>query len=256
MNFTADNLIDPKLVKEIVKSYNPLDYTPKLRKLLWDVYPQIDLENFCKLDLHKKINDLILDGYEGEQVLKYKLFKAFQHEKLVAAYEIKVKNSRVDFLTINDYTTSFEIKSNLDNLDKLAKQSDDYLTAFEFNNIVLHERHLNKCINIIPKSFGIITADKITHHIVRKPVFNRCLHAETQLGLLSKKELIKYYGSADMSVILDSVVSDKINDLFKLALKDRYRRRWDFIVENSDDILPIDLQFFFNKSIKPVYIYG
>jgi len=256
MNFTHDNLIDPKLVKEIVKSYKPLDYTPKLRELLSVIYPKRNLDNFCKLDLHKEINDLIIDGYEGEQVLKYMLFKAFQHEKLVAAYEIKVKNSRVDFLTINDHTTSFEIKSNLDNLDKLAKQSADYLTAFEFNNIVVHERHLSRCINIIPKSFGIITVDKVKHHIVRKPVFNKCLHAETQLGLLSKKELVKYHGSTDMSVIMDNVAADKINDLFKLALKDRYRTRWDFIVENSDDIMPIDLQFFFNKTIKPVFIYG
>lgn len=256
MNLTADSLIDPKLVKEIVKSYNPLDYIPKLRGLLSDIYPQRDLDNFCKLDLHKKINDLILDGYEGEQVLKYRLFKAFRHEKLVAAYEIRVKNSRVDFLTINSHTTSFEIKSSLDNLDKLAKQSDDYLTAFEFNNIVVHERHLSRCINIIPKSFGIITVDKVKHHVIRKPVFNRCLHAETQLALLSKKELAKYYESTDMSVILDNVATDKINDLFKLALKDRYRTRWDFIVENSDDILPVDLQFFFNKLIKPACIYG
>lgn len=256
MNFTHDSLIDPKLVKEIVKSYNPLDYTPKLRELLSVIYPQKNLDNFCKLDLHKEINDLIIDGYEGEQVLKYRLFKAFQHEKLVAAYEIKVKNSRVDFLTINGHTTSFEIKSNLDNLDKLAKQSDDYLTAFEFNNIVVHERHLRRCINIIPKSFGLITVDKVKHRVVRKPVFNKCLHAETQLGLLSKKELVKYYGSTDTSVVLGNVATDKINDLFKLALKDRYRARWDFIVENSDDIMPIDLQFFFNKSIKPVFIYG
>lgn len=256
MNFTANNLIDPKLVKEIVKSYNPLDYTPKLRELLSNIYPQRDLDGFCRLDLHKKINDLIIDGYEGEQVLKYRLFKAFQHEKLVAAYEIKVKNSRVDFLTINAHTTSFEIKSNLDNLDKLAKQSDDYLTAFEFNNIVVHERHLSRCIDIIPQSFGIITVDKIKHHMVRKPVFNKCLHAETQLGLLSKKELRKYYESTDVAVILDNVATNQINDLFKLALKDRYKTRWDFIVENSDDILPIDLQFFFNKTIKPFYIYG
>lgn len=256
MNAAKDILVNSKLIKEIVKSYTPLDYTPKLKELLSSIYPAKNLDNFCKLDLHKKINDLIIDSYEGEQVLKYRLFKAFQHEKLVAAYEIKVKNSRVDFLTINGHTTSFEIKSNLDNLDKLAKQSDDYITAFEFNNIVIHERHLNRCINIIPNSVGIITVDRKEHQIIRKPVFNRNLHARTQLELLSKRELGKYYGSTDTSDILERFEPAAINDLFKLALKDRYRIRWNFIVENADDILPIDLQFFFNKTIKPDYIYS
>jgi len=256
MNFTDCTIIDSKTVKEIVKNYNTLDYIPRLRELLNLIYPQSNLNDFCKLDLHKKINDLVLDGYEGEQVLKYRLFKVFQYEKLVAAYEIKVKNSRVDFLTINGHTTSFEIKSNLDNLNKLAKQSDDYLTAFEFNNIVVHERHLNRCIDIIPRSFGVITVDKVKHTVIRKPIFNKSLHAETQLGLLSKKELNKYYGATDMCMIIDSLQGAQINELFKLALKERYQARWDFIVENSNDILPIDIQFFFNKNIKPVHIYS
>lgn len=249
------SVIDSKLVKEIAKNYNTLDYTPKLRGLLDLIYPQGKLNKFCKLDLHRKINDLVLDGYEGEQVLKYRLFKAFQNSNLVAAFEIKVKNSRVDFLTINGHTTSFEIKSNLDNLDKLAKQSDDYLRAFELNNIVIHERHLSRCIDIIPKCFGVITVDKVKHTVMRKPILNKRLHAETQLSLLSKKELNKYYGSTDMVIILDRLPGAKINELFKLALKGRYQTRWNFIVENSNEILPIDVQFFFNKNIKPILIY-
>jgi hypothetical protein len=255
MNLTDCNIIDSKLIKEIAKNYNTLDYTPKLRGLLNLIYPQSKLNRFCKLDLHRKINDLLLNGYEGEQVIKYRLFKAFQNSNLVAAYEIKVKNSRVDFLTINGHTTSYEIKSNLDNLDKLAKQSDDYLRAFEFNNIVIHERHLNRCINIIPKSFGVITVDREKHTVVRKPMLNKCLDAETQLDLLTKKELNKYYESTNKSIILDKLPGAQINELFKLALKGRYKTRWSFIVENSNEILPIDIQFFFNKNIKPAYIY-
>lgn len=255
MNLTDCTVIDSKLIKEIAKNYNTLDYTPKLRGLLNLIYPQSKFNKFCKLDLHKKINDLLLNDYEGEQVIKYRLFKAFQNSNLVAAYEIKVKNSRVDFLTINGHTTSYEIKSNLDNLDKLAKQSSDYLSAFEFNNIVIHERHLKRCIDIIPKSFGVITVDKVKHTVVRKPIFNKYIHAETQLNLLSKKELKKYYGSTEMKIIMNDLRGAQINELFKLAIKERYQSRWDFIVGNSNEILPIDVQFFFNKNIKPILIY-
>ena len=104
MNFTDCSTIDSKLVKEIVKNYNTLEYAPKLRELVNLIYPKSNLNKFCKLDLHKKINDLVLDGYEGEQVLKYRLFRAFQASNLIAAFEIRVRNSRVDFLTINGST--------------------------------------------------------------------------------------------------------------------------------------------------------
>lgn len=256
MNLTNCSTIDSRLIKDIAKNYNTLDYTPKLRELLHSVYPQNKIKKFCKLDLHRRINDLVIDGYEGEQVLKYRLFKAFQNSDLVAAYEIKVKNSRVDFLTINGHTTSFEIKSSLDNLDKLEKQSNDYLTAFEFNNIVIHERHLTRCLDIIPKCFGVITVDKERHAIFRKPALNKNTHSRTQLGLLSKKELLKHYNSIDTNKIMDSLDDAQINKSFKQVLKERYQTRWNFIVENSDEILPIDIQFFFNKNIKPEFIYS
>jgi len=256
MNFTDCGIIDSKLVREVVKNYSTLDYVPKLRELVNMIYPKRDINEYCKLDLHKKINDLVVDGYEGEQVLKYRLFRAFQASDLVAAFEIRVRNSRVDFLTINGHTTSYEIKSSLDNLDKLAKQSGDYIGAFEFNNIVIHKRHLDKCYDIIPRSFGIITADKFEHSFVRKPIFNRELNPEIQLSLLNKKEMLKYFGQFEIADITNDFTAAQINDLFKLALKVRYRSRWDFIVEHANDILPIDLQFFFNKNVPPSYVYG
>jgi len=256
MKLTDCGIIDSKLIKEIVKNYSTLDYAPKLRELVNIIYPKTNLDKYCKRDLHKKINELILDGYDGEQVLKYRLFKVFQTAKLVAAYEIKVKNSRVDFLTVNGHTTSYEIKSNLDNLDKLAKQSGDYIDAFEFNNVVIHERHLSKCLEIIPRTFGIITADKSAHTFIRKPIFNRSLNPGAQLSLLTKKEMLKCFGQWEINKVLDLFSAERINELFKLSLKARYRNRWDFIVEHADDILPIDLQFFFNKNIKPAHIYG
>ncbi len=254
MTFTST--VDSKLVKEIVKSYSTLDYTPKLRELVNLVFPKSNLSKLCKLDLHRTINDLVVAGYEGEQILKYRLFKAFQHANLVAAFEIKVKNSRVDFLTVNGHTTSYEIKSNLDNLYKLSKQSGDYLGAFEFNNIVIHKRHLDKCYDLIPVGFGIITADKSEHSFIRKPIYNRSLDPEKQLSLLTKKELVKVFGKTDVSAILSKFSASQVNGLFKLALKERYRSRWDFIVSNGDDILPIDLQFFFNKNVSPSFVYG
>ncbi|WP_286841918.1 MULTISPECIES: sce7726 family protein [Sphingobacterium] len=256
MNQVCELNIDSKIVKEIAKAYSTLDYVPKLRNLLNLVYPEKKTNKFCKLDLHKEINNLLLNSYEGEPILKYKLFKAFVNRDVVAAYEIKVKNSRVDFLTVDDATTSFEIKSSLDNLNKLSKQSSDYLSAFDFNNIVIHERHLVKCLEIVPKSFGIITVHQNGYEIVRKPTFNKSTDPFEQLNLLTKKELLKNFGMIETDDILKKLDNIEINKIFKLALKERYKTRWDFIVKNSADILPIDLQFFFKTNVEPALIYN
>jgi hypothetical protein len=256
MTFIDCETIDPKLVKNVVKNYNVLDYTHNLRCLLNQVVPKDELEGYCRLEIHKKINEVIFGSYEGEQVLKYRLFQAFAKADIVAAYEIKVKNSRVDFLTINGHTTSYEIKSSLDTLGKLAKQSLDYKAAFELNNIVVHERHLKKCMELVPDCFGIISIDKCGHEIIKKPVLNKSLNAEVQLCLLTKKELIEFYGVGDAGYIFANGDNASINEQFKLALKKRYQAKWDFIVANSGSIVPIDIQFFFNKNINPRYVYG
>ena len=248
--------IDAKLVKKVVKSYKTLDYSPRLKELLRMIFPGDCFKGWCKLDLHRMMNELVVQSYGGEQLVKYALFKAFHDKNVVGAYEIKVKSSRVDFLTINGHTTSFEIKSNLDNLDKLAKQSVDYLSAFEFNNVVIDERHLKKCLAMIPEQFGIITVDNQGHHFVRKPKLSKHVNPVAQLALMTKKELMQYFGLINVEDILQSNNPETINDLFKVALKDRYRSRWEFIVEHSVAILPIDIQFFFNKNIKPIHIYS
>lgn len=256
MNIQDATIVEYRLIREIVRNYNTLDYTSQLKALLSPIFPKHHFDNWCKLDFHKKINELIFKEYEGEQVLKYRLFRAFHNLPVVAAYEIKVKNSRVDFLTIEEHTTSYEIKSTLDNLYKLSKQSDDYLKAFEFNNILIHERHLDKCLTIVPSNFGIITVDKAAHSVVRKPVLNKYLDPYTQLSILTKKELNKAFASTDLQNILTNFDAQKINRIFKSTLKSRYQERWDFIVKHSNDILPIDIQFFFNKNIKPAHIYS
>jgi hypothetical protein len=256
MLLETPNAVCSKLVREIVRGYSPLNYTAELRGLVSLISPELKTDGFSRLELHQRINELILEAYEGEQVLKYRLFKAFELKDVVAAYEIRVKSSRVDFLTIDSHSTSYEIKSCLDNLDKLAKQSKDYLCAFEFNNIVIHERHLDKCRELVPENFGIITANKAGHQMVKKPAYNRHLDAESQLGLMTKKELNTGFDCVSPSQIISRTASEDINKIFKVALTQRYSNRWKFIVEHSRDILPVDLQFFFNKNIRPVQVYS
>src|SRR5688500_16530456 len=93
--------IDEKQLKHIARKYNPLDYTEQLTQLLNYIYPGVSFNGSNKFQLHQAINDVVIKLYNGEQGLKYQLFQAFYKKKVVGAFEIKVNNSRADFLTIN-----------------------------------------------------------------------------------------------------------------------------------------------------------
>ena len=190
--------------------------------------------------------------------MKYKLFNLFKTKKLIGAFEINVNNSRADFITINGDTRSYEIKSKLDNLQKLKKQTSDYVKAFEYNTVVISNMHLSNAIDIVPKSYGIWCFDNKHKFVFREAELNSNLDAEFQLNLLSKKERNKHFkiDNGEIFGILRHLDVQTINSLFKQALKERYQRKWSFIVDNCEKILPVDLQFFFKMNISPEIIYA
>lgn len=254
----AVKIFDEKIINSVAKKYNVLDYSKKLIEYLNKIYPTENFSHFPKYELHRLLNEVLVTNYCGEEVHKYFLFQNHYYKKnVVAAFEMKVNSSRVDFLTINGFTTSYEIKSELDNLSKLTKQATDYLLAFDYNYIVVDDVHVDKAIDLIPNSFGIWGYKNGKYRKHKKASLNTNIDSEVQLRLLTKKELIvgfpELYG--DKCRILKTYNSESINLQFKKILKQRYKSRWDFLVENQQSIFPVDLQFFFNTNILPRDIY-
>lgn len=243
------------IIKLIAKRYHALSYLPQLQELVSLIHPLEDYMSLPKFELHQRINNHLLDQYHGEQAIKYALFKAFKLKPVIAAFEINVNNSRLDFLTINGVTTGYEIKSSLDTLQKLSKQSTDYLKAFEYNNIVIDERHLKNARQIVPEHYGIITIHRGKKKIIEPGAYNEKIDAEFQLTLLTKKELLCSFGKWQLIDILRENNPESINMKFKEALKTRYQYRWNFVKCRAEQILPLDIQFFFNANIEPKHIY-
>jgi hypothetical protein len=119
--------VDIDIVKRIAKDYKTLDYPITLLSHLEKAYPKTNFKEYSKFDLHRVLNNLLMNNYSGENIHKCKLVEKFKsHKRVIAAFEINVNRSRLDFLAINGVSTSFEIKSRLDNLYKLKKQLNDY----------------------------------------------------------------------------------------------------------------------------------
>ena len=255
---TSNLPIDEKAINLLAKKYNTLDYFPKLVELLKSVYPTDDFNSFSKYDLHYSLNHILITKYKGEQIIKYNLCQRhLKKRNFIGAFEIKVNSSRADFLTINGHTTSYEIKSELDNFAKFKKQASDYLQVFEFNNLLVDEKHIEKAKNIIPKNFGLWSYSEGRQRQIKKAKKSELINPTAQLNLLVKKELRQYFPefSGQPSQIAKSLNPDAINQRFKKVLKDRYRDRWEFIIKHQSSILPIDFQFFFNSNIAPDHIY-
>lgn len=255
MPVISENLSKKELLTAIAKNYSTLHYTPQLLDLLVLISPNKDFAKLTKFQIHKAINKALINSYAGEYLFKYALFKQFHLKNLIAGFEMKVNNSRIDFFTINGSTTSFEVKSTIDNLTKLSKQAEDYLSAFEYNNVVIDERHLESCKTRIPSSFGIWVYKNNRYIVRKKAQLNTKINPVTQLSLLTKKELQLNFNSIDRSAINSTYRPTDINTRFKTALKSRYKDRWRFVVQHSTKILPIDLQFFFNTNVPPSSIY-
>lgn len=244
------------ILRDVAKKYHTLSYLPQLQELFAMIYPSEDCKSLAKFELHQRINQHLISQYYGEQTIKYALFKIFKKRSVTAAFEMNVHTSRLDFLTIKGVTTSYEIKSSLDTLQKLPKQSSDYSKAFEFNNIIIDERHLNNARQILPKHYGIIIIQHGRKKAIQPANYNYGIDSEFQLKLLTKRERNAFFGNCSLADILRETDPGTINIKFKQAIRYRYECRWNFITERADQILPLDVQFFFNSNVEPVNIYG
>lgn len=240
----------------LVKSYSALNYLKDLKELVSDFYGTDKYNNLNKHEIASIINQDILKFYNGENVLKYRIANEFRKKKYVAAFEVKVKSSRADFLVINGDTKSFEIKSKIDTLNRLKKQTDDYSDVFEYNNVVVDIVHLEKVLDIIPDYYGVWYYDGNKKSVARQAKYTPNLNSLEQLKMLNKNELMQVFRSFEIDSILKTYTKEEINKSFKAALKKRYFKRWEFLTTNWNEILPIDIQFFFNSNIDPKLIYS
>ncbi|WP_276089698.1 sce7726 family protein [Pedobacter sp. JY14-1] len=256
MNNKHRNLGSDK-ASALARSYSPLLYFSRLKQLIQSVNPEVDLSSFNKYQLHSHINSILLGNYSGEEVIKYQIAKKYLNIDTIGGFELKVRNSRADFVSINGVSKCYEIKTQLDNLSKLPKQVVDYKAVFEYNSIILDKKHLPEALNILPQTFGIYSIEKGRLKTLRQPTKNTDLCSKSQLGLLTVKELKNYFGSSrdEIDDLLKHLKPTTINKVFKTILKARYAQRWNFLKTHQHQILPIDFQFFFSTQESPSLLY-
>lgn len=120
-----------------------------------------------------------------------------------ALTELPIANSKADFLLINGKAVVYEIKTELDNLERLETQINDYYLAFDHVAVVTYEENieaLNKIIVNLNKPVGIYYIKKNgAISTVKKPEpYKKFLSKEIIFSILRKNEYQKilnnYFG--------------------------------------------------------------
>lgn len=110
-----------------------------------------------------------------------------------ALTEISIAKSKADFVLINGKAVVYEIKTELDNLERLSSQIDDYYKAFDHVAVVTYEKNLQqlwKVLDSIERPVGIYVLRKNGKlGTVRKPQkYANGLEKEAIFKLLRKSE--------------------------------------------------------------------
>lgn len=228
------------------------------RELFYGI--SIDLDYYKSRYHYSDIYNLIIMRYgKTERLVKYYLSKEFiKNDNEVCLFEFKVGNSRLDFGRINGNSYAYEIKTELDNTNRLLDQIADYTSVFEYVNVVIHEKHLNKIQTTIPKKVGIIVYKFNNRDIVFEPIRTALEIKNTkktmQLEMLNSDDLdyilkkimkidkVPYYKKDKVNTVKKYFSSNEFNIVFKETIKNRQLRKWKHVKDNFDMLKPIELQ--------------
>ncbi len=196
--------------------------------LLYNYYNITKVENSMNAE---KIKD-ILEAYLRATYTDIRIYR-----------EKKIGASICDMLAVTKCLEGFEIKSDLDNYERLDRQIKAYDTFFDKNYIVVGKSHLKSAFNKVPTYWGIICIDEQRLSVERKAKLNKNSSTRHQLDILWKIELKNILVKNNMPMYALSstrFIADKIaenvpqNILSEQIVNELKSRDYTFFEENDD----------------------
>lgn len=150
-------------------------------------------------ELFHEIYNKLSKSYRTEYIYKNalitkKLIKEYSLKTTIALNEFKIGNSIADFVLLNGKARVFEIKTELDGLNKLEKQIADYYTFATEVYIVTSSKHIRNLLEIYKGTkVGIIELTKRNSLKEIKPALSNTdlLNHSVIFKSLRKNEYIK-----------------------------------------------------------------
>lgn len=270
----ASKIIYPsqKDVQYLYSKYSTIENINILYRTLVSILDPSFLSTLNYENVHDAYNKVLLRYYPNEICVKSNFInKVLMKERNhITIFELPIGSSRADLCKVNGKSIAYEIKTDLDNYSRLNKQLNDYSEIFDEIYVICSENNLKEISSIIPINCGIFTyvaTKRGAYHfsLVRESSENLLINSQKQLQLLRCREYYDYFdlsgctNSDTIPNVIDYIInkynSETINNIFKLILKERYKKRWDFLKYYHENIYEIDYQWFFKNQINPDKIY-
>lgn len=160
-----------------------------------------------------------------------------------AAVEARYSMSarRADVLVVADHTHAFEIKSDLDRLDRLPAQLSDYRQTFDLLTVVTTPARVNQVEKLIEKTDGLLIVDAKALQFVKRPQPNTRLSKTDIISMCSKSALKKSLDVNNHKIQLSELQSLAEETLSIAAIKSialaelsrRFRKRYKVFLEEA-----------------------
>ena len=141
-----------------------------------------------------------------------------------ALTEVAIAKSKADFVLINGKAVVYEIKTELDNLERLNSQLEDYYKAFDHVAVVTYEKNLlqlQKILEFVDKPVGIYVLRRNGNlGMIREPGMDK----EIIFKLLRKNEyekIIQKYGELPQVTQFKYYSACK-EEFFKIPIEESY----------------------------------
>lgn len=252
------NIFNRSYMIEFINKKNPIS----LKNLILKSGIDFNLE-MKYFEFFERIYDILRVEYRCEYIYLNEIFLneilKGHSENAKVFTEFTINSSKLDFLIVNGTTTAYEIKTELDNLQRLEKQLEDYVKAFEKVYVVTYFEFAIKIKDFLKnkkilKKVGIKILD-INGKLVdfkESGSFIRNFDKNTIFKTLLKKEKEKFgkdYNTSEKNFSRNS--KQNIHKMFITFLNER-KRDIDFIskLPNSLKMIGYKIERCLNKSQK------
>lgn len=168
----------------------------------------VDTQNKSNYDLCCEVYNILKKKYRNEYYYKNTLLNKLllgvhSLNTTTALTELPVADCKADFILINGKAVVYEIKTELDNFDRLEKQIHNYYKAFDHVAVVSYKESLNDLrerIALMNKPVGIYVLQRRgTISTIEKPKrYRKDLDLGVLFGILRKNEyekiILDHYG--------------------------------------------------------------
>lgn len=174
---------------------------------------------YNELDMQLILLEYIANEYKGID----------HYVALEARYSLNDRRADVLVVIENKYTHAYEIKSDIDSLDRLTNQLFDYRHTFDFVTVVTTSKYEKKTKNILNKKDGLLILDNNEVNKIKAPIQNNKIYKRNLITMCSKPVLLTALGSSSGGKDYDDVygLSEKwlkLEDLRNITFKELERR--------------------------------